>query len=131
MCRHRGSHCCKLLTHTVICVHCHYGKQPCEIDGEAALNPLTHYCLKGYGLLNTVESALNAIKVNNAAIAVITQQFLVALNVQVHLESICIQMSHLHECLDPVDVDEDDGEDDAPDDVAEGVAGPSKKRKHK
>ncbi|KAK0229060.1 hypothetical protein EDD85DRAFT_794181 [Armillaria nabsnona] len=97
-------------------------RQPCEVNGEAALNPLTHYHPKGYGSLNTFESALNPIEVNNAAIAVITQQFLAALNVQVHSESIHVQMSRLHE---------DHGKDDVPDDVAEGVAGPSKKRKHK
>ncbi|KAK0215162.1 hypothetical protein EDD85DRAFT_962890 [Armillaria nabsnona] len=27
-CRHRGSHCHKLLTHTVICVRCHHGDEP-------------------------------------------------------------------------------------------------------
>ncbi|PBK89505.1 hypothetical protein ARMGADRAFT_1083492 [Armillaria gallica] len=131
-----NSHCHKLLTHMVICVHCHYAKQPCKVDGKAALNPLTHYHPKDYDSINTFESILNAIDVNNEAILSITQQYLSGLNIQAHSESIRIQMLRLRECLDPVEKDEEDNDgkdddDEAPDDVAEGESGPSKKRKHK
>ncbi len=48
-CRRLGTQCRKLLTHTVKCVRCHYSKLPCKVDGVAALNPVEHYCPKGYG----------------------------------------------------------------------------------
>ncbi|SJL16879.1 uncharacterized protein ARMOST_20409 [Armillaria ostoyae] len=127
-CRRRGSHCRKLLTHTVICVRCHYAKQPCKVDGEASLNPVSHYRPKGYDAINTFESALNAIEINNAAISSIAQQFLAGLNVSAHTESIRVQMSRLRECLNPVEkVVEEEGDSEV-EEVAEGVAGPSKKK---
>ncbi|KAK0430320.1 hypothetical protein EV421DRAFT_1913035 [Armillaria borealis] len=94
-CRRRGTHCRKLLTHTVICARCHYAKQPCEVDGEVALNPVSHYRPKGYKAINTFESALNAIEVNNAAVTSLVQQFLTGLNVLSHTESIHVQSSRL------------------------------------
>ncbi|PBK59853.1 hypothetical protein ARMSODRAFT_1027050 [Armillaria solidipes] len=134
-CRRRGSHCRKLLTHTVICVRCHYTKQPCKVDGEASLNPVSHYRPKGYDAINTFESALNAIEINNAAISSIAQQYLAGLNVSAHSESIRVQMSRLRECLNPVEKvveEEDNGDEDVEvEAVAEGVAGPSKKKKAK
>ncbi|PBK79150.1 hypothetical protein ARMGADRAFT_1041004 [Armillaria gallica] len=123
-CRCLGTQCRKLLMHTVKCV-----------DGVAALNPVEHYRPKEYDAVNTFESALNAIEVNNAAIAAITQQFLAGLNVVAHTDSIRAQASRLRGCLYPVEDEadeednEDDGEADVPDDVAEGVAGPSTKKK--
>ncbi|PBK96024.1 hypothetical protein ARMGADRAFT_1077535 [Armillaria gallica] len=134
-CRRLGTQCRKLLTHTVKCVCCHYSKLPCKVDGVAALNPVEHYCPKGYAAVNTFEGALNAIEANNAAISEITQQCLVGLSVIAHTDSIRAQALRLRGCLAPVEDeadeenDEDDGEDDAPDDVAEGVAGPSTKKK--
>ncbi|KAK0421584.1 hypothetical protein EV421DRAFT_1747224 [Armillaria borealis] len=129
----RGSHCRKMLTHTVICVRCHYAKQPCKVDGESSLNLVSHYRPKGYNAINTFESALNAIEINNAAISSIAQQFLAGLNVSAHTESIRVQMSRLRECLNPVEkvVEGEDNGDEDVEDVAEGVAGPSKKRKAK
>ncbi len=86
--------------------------------------------------VNTFEGALNTIETNNAAIAAITQQYLVGLSVSTHVESIRAQTFHLRGCLAPVEEEEDeaDGEEEdseAPDDVAEGESGPSKKRKHR
>ncbi len=86
--------------------------------------------------VNTFEGALNTIETNNAAIAAITQQYLVGLSVSVHVESIRAQTFHLRGCLAPIEEEEEDNdgedeEDDMPDDVAEGESGPSKKRKHK
>ncbi len=49
--------------------------------------------------INTFESALNAIDVNNAAILSITQQYLLGLNIQAHSESIRVQMSRLRVTL--------------------------------
>ncbi|PBK58924.1 hypothetical protein ARMSODRAFT_983439 [Armillaria solidipes] len=128
-CRRRGTHCRKLLTHTIICVRCHYAKQPCEVDGEVALNPVSHYRPKGYKAINTFESALNAIEVNNAAVTSLVQQFLAGLNVLSHTESIRVQSSCLRECLNPVEEVVAADEDSEVESVAEGVAGPSKKKK--
>ncbi|SJL15921.1 uncharacterized protein ARMOST_19429 [Armillaria ostoyae] len=127
-CRRRGTHCHKLLTHTVICARCHYAKQPCEVDGKVMLNPVLHYRPKGYKAINTFESALNAIEVNNAAVTSLVQQFLTGLNVLSHTESIRVQSSRLRECLNPVEeVMEEEGDSEV-EEVAEGVAGPSKKK---
>ncbi|PBK79451.1 hypothetical protein ARMGADRAFT_1093124 [Armillaria gallica] len=135
-CRHLGTQCRKLLTHTVKCIRCHYSKLPCKVDGVAALNPVEHYRPRGYDAVNTFESALNAIEANNTAVSLITQQYLAGLSVVAHTDSICAQLFHLCGCLAPVEDEEDDNndegeEDEAPDDVAEGESGPSKKRKHR
>ncbi|PBK98333.1 hypothetical protein ARMGADRAFT_1075193 [Armillaria gallica] len=135
-CRHLGTQCRKLLTHTVKCVHCHYSKLPCKVNGVVVLNPIEHYHPKGSDAVNTFEAAVNAIEANNTAIAMLTQQYLAGLNIMAHTDSICAQMFQLRGCLAPVDGEEEDNdgegeEDEAPDDVAEGESGPSKKRKHK
>ncbi|SJL17303.1 uncharacterized protein ARMOST_20852 [Armillaria ostoyae] len=104
---------------TLICAHCHYAKQPCKVDGKVALNPVSHYRLKGYKAINTFESALNAIEVNNATVTSLVQQFLAGLNVLSHTESIRIQSLCLHECLNPVK------------EITEGVVGLSMKKKLK
>ncbi|SJL08191.1 uncharacterized protein ARMOST_11554 [Armillaria ostoyae] len=127
-CRRRSTHCRKLLTHTVICVRCHYAKQPCEVDGEVALNPVLHYRPQGYKAINTFESALNAIEVNNATITSLTQQFLAGLNVLSHTESIRVQSSRLRECLNPVEEVVEEEDDSEVEEVIEEVAGPSKKK---
>ncbi|SJL06605.1 uncharacterized protein ARMOST_09947 [Armillaria ostoyae] len=130
-CRHRGSQCRKMLTHTVICVHCHYAKQPCKVDGKVTLNPVSHYHPKGYKAINTFESALNAIEVNNTTVTSLVQQFLAGLNVLLHTESIRVQSSRLRECLNLVEEVVVDDEDSEMEEVAEGVVGPSKKKKSK
>ncbi|KAK0224835.1 hypothetical protein EDD85DRAFT_959076 [Armillaria nabsnona] len=109
---------------------------PCKVNGVPALNPIEHYRLKGYDAVNTFEATVNAIEANNTAISAITQQFLAGLKVITHTNSICAQASHLRRCLNPIEEEEDDNngdgeEDEAPDNIAKGVAGPSKKRKHK
>ncbi|PBK89504.1 hypothetical protein ARMGADRAFT_1083491 [Armillaria gallica] len=117
------------------CMHCHYSKLPCKVDGVAALNPIDHYRPKGSDAVNTFEATINAIKANSAAITAITQQFLVGLNVIAHTDNICAQMFQLHGCLAPVEEDEEvadkESEDEAPNDVTEGIAGPSQKKKGK
>ncbi|PBK68364.1 hypothetical protein ARMSODRAFT_1019924 [Armillaria solidipes] len=128
-CRRRGTHCRKLLTHTIICVHCHYAKQPCKVDGEVMLNPVSHYRPKGYKAINTFESALNTIEVNNAAVTSLVQQFLAGLNVLSHTESIRVQSSCLCKCLNPVEEVVVADEDSEVESVAEGVVGPLKKKK--
>ncbi|SJL06230.1 uncharacterized protein ARMOST_09566 [Armillaria ostoyae] len=115
---------------SLICVHCHYAKQPCKVDGEVALNPVSHYRPQGYKDINAFENSLNTIDQNNAAIASLAQQFLAGLNVLSHTESIRVQSSRLRECLDPVETVVED-EDSEVEEVAEGVAGPSKKKKLK
>ncbi len=47
-CKRLGMQCCKFLTNTVICVHCHYSKLPCKVNGVPALNPINHYRPKSY-----------------------------------------------------------------------------------
>ncbi|KAK0222657.1 hypothetical protein EDD85DRAFT_796187 [Armillaria nabsnona] len=126
-CRRLGTQCRKLLTHTVKCL-------PCKVNGVPALNPVAHYRSQGYDAVNAFEAAVNAIEANNTAIAAITQQFLVGLNVIAHTDSIRAQTFNLRGCLTPVDEDNDDdadlaSEDEAPDDVLEGITGPSKKTK--
>ncbi|PBK91175.1 hypothetical protein ARMGADRAFT_1081946 [Armillaria gallica] len=118
------------------CMHCHYSKLPCKVNGIPALNPIKHYHPKGSDAVNTFEATVNAIEANNAAIATITQQYLAGLSVFAHTDNIHAQTFHLHRCLAPIEENEDDhnSEDEeyeAPDDVAEGVAGSSKKRKVK
>ncbi|KAK0431144.1 hypothetical protein EV421DRAFT_1743352 [Armillaria borealis] len=113
----------------------HCNLQPCKVDGEVALNPVSHYHPKGYDMINTFESALNTIEINNAAISSIAQQYLAGLNVSTHSESIRVQMSRLRKCLNPVEKvveEEDNGDEDVKvKAVAEGVAGPSNKKKAK
>ncbi len=88
-------------------------------------------------VVNTFEATLNTIKANNAEITAITQQYLVGLSILTHTNNIRAQASCLCRCLDPIKDEEDeehDGEEsdnEAPNNVAEGVSGPSKKRKHK
>ncbi|KAK0184128.1 hypothetical protein F5146DRAFT_1145763 [Armillaria mellea] len=107
-CKSRKTQCQKLLGHTVICVHCHYAKQPCTINGDTILNPVDHYCPKGSSKINAFKSALNALEQSNQA-------------------SIQVQVSCLHACLPSNEDDEDnsDGADDEDDEIEEGVAGPS------
>ncbi|SJL18945.1 uncharacterized protein ARMOST_22548 [Armillaria ostoyae] len=81
--------------------------------------------------INTFESTLNAIEVNNAAVTSLVQQFLAGLDVLLHTESIRIQSSHLHKCLNPVEEVIADDEDNEVEEVAEGVVGLSKKKKLK
>ncbi|PBK62358.1 hypothetical protein ARMSODRAFT_980815 [Armillaria solidipes] len=106
-----------------------------RVDGEASLNLVYHYRPKGYDMINMFESALNTIEINNAAISSIAQQYLAGLNVSAHSESIRIQMSHLRECLNPIEKvveEEDNGDEDVEVEVvAKGVVGPSKKKKSK
>ncbi|PBK86481.1 hypothetical protein ARMGADRAFT_1086660 [Armillaria gallica] len=139
-CRRLGTQCRKLLTHSVKCVHCHYSKLPCKVNGVTTLNPVEHYRPKGYDVISTFESTLITIEANNAAISEITQQYLASLSLFVHMDNIHAQASRLCCCLDPVEDEEDEedyGEDgadtehEAPDDVAEGISGPSKKKKSK
>ncbi|PBK87480.1 hypothetical protein ARMGADRAFT_1085503 [Armillaria gallica] len=123
-CRRLGTQCRKLLTHSIKCV-----------NSIPALNPIEYYRPKGYDAVNTFEATINAIEVNNAAVTAITHQYLASLNIFTHTDSIRAQASRLRGCLYPVadeadeEDNEDDGEADAPDDVAEGVAGPSTKKK--
>ncbi|PBK80330.1 hypothetical protein ARMGADRAFT_1092343 [Armillaria gallica] len=134
-CRCLGTQCRKLLMHTVKCVCCHYSKLLCKVDGVIALNPIDHYCPKGSDAVNTFEATINAIEANSAAITAITQQFLAGLNVIAHTNNIHAQTFQLRRCLAPVVEDEEvadeESENEAPNDVAEGIAGPSQKKKGK
>ncbi|KAK0471093.1 hypothetical protein IW261DRAFT_1671260 [Armillaria novae-zelandiae] len=49
-CKSRGTHCRKFLTHTSICVHCHYSKAPCTVNGDNVLNPIDHLPSKSHYL---------------------------------------------------------------------------------
>ncbi len=51
------------------------------------------------------------------------------LNALTQLNGLQVQARHLRECANFDDADDDN--DDVPEEVTEGVAGPSKKRKHK
>ncbi|PBK89133.1 hypothetical protein ARMGADRAFT_1084215 [Armillaria gallica] len=106
-----------------------------RVDGVATLNPVEHYHPKRSDAVNTFEAAVNAIEANSAAITVITQQFLAGLDIIVHTDNIRAQTFQLRGCLAPVEEDEEFADEElenkAPDDVAEGIAGPSQKKKGK
>ncbi|KAK0215964.1 hypothetical protein EDD85DRAFT_962516 [Armillaria nabsnona] len=131
-CKRLGTQCHKFLTNTVICVCCHYSKLPCKVNGVPALNPINHYHPKSYHTLNTFEGALDTLAQHANSIEDIVINYMAGLNALAQLNSLRVQAGRLHECatFDESDADEDD-DNEAPDDVAEGVAGPSKKRKGK
>lgn len=133
----------------VICMHCHYAKQPCTVDGVTALNPVDQYCPQGshksicfpfwcFWLFVTEEvnafaSALMSLNQSNEAIISLTQQYLVGLNIMAHNENIQVQLARLQECLPSTqgsynDKGLDNGEDSDDDKIEEGQAGPSQRK---
>ncbi|KAK0236999.1 hypothetical protein EDD85DRAFT_952993 [Armillaria nabsnona] len=131
-CKRLGTQCRKFLTNTVICVRCHYLKLPCKVNGVPALNPINHYRPKSYQTLNAFEGALDTLAQHADSIEDIIVNYMAGLNALAQLNGLWVQAGRLRECatFDESDADEDD-DNEAPDDVAEGVAGPSKKRKGK
>ncbi|PBK85139.1 hypothetical protein ARMGADRAFT_1087811 [Armillaria gallica] len=113
-CKRLSTQCRKFLTNTVICVRCHYSKLPCKVNGVPALNPINHYCPKSYQTLNAFEGALDTLAQHTDSIEDIVVNYMASINALTQLN----------------DGGEGD-EDEAPDDVAEGVSGPSKKKKGK
>ncbi|PBK79625.1 hypothetical protein ARMGADRAFT_1092949 [Armillaria gallica] len=137
-CKRLGTQCRKFLTNTVICVRCHYAKLPCKVNGVSALNPIDHYCPHSYKTLNAFLAALDTLGQHANSIEDILLNYLSGINVLSHVAGLRLQASRIRECaaVDGIVDEEDGGEDEdeegeAPGDVAEGVAGPSKKRKHK
>ncbi len=63
--------------------------------------------------------------------------YLSGINVLGHVAGLCLQASRIRTCavadgiVDEEGDEDEDAESEVPDNVAEGVAGPSKKRKHK
>ncbi|KAK0184129.1 hypothetical protein F5146DRAFT_1145771 [Armillaria mellea] len=129
-CKSHRMQCRKLLGHMVICVRCHYAKQPCTVDGVPALSPVDQYRPQGSHDINAFASALNTLEQNNQAITSLTQQYMTGLNILAHVESSQVQVSRLRTCLpsDEDSVDNSDGADNEDDEVAKGKAGPSKKK---
>ncbi len=138
-------------------MRCHYSKLPCHVDGVPALNPISHYRPKSYSTfwslynrcpldlllfletLNAFGGALDTLQQHADAIEDILIAHLSGINVLAHLTGLRVQASLLRQCAEiDGELEAQDGDDEAegeedevPEDVAEGVAGPSKKRKHK
>ncbi|PBK89739.1 hypothetical protein ARMGADRAFT_1083185 [Armillaria gallica] len=137
-CKHLGTQCRKFLTNTIICMHCHYAKLPCKVNSVSALNPIDHYRPHSYKTLNAFLATLDTLGQHADSIEDILLNYLSGINVLSHVAGLRLQASRIRECAaaDGIVNEEDGGEDEdeedeAPGDVAEGVAGPSKKRKHK
>ncbi len=87
--------------------------------------------------LNAFEGALDTLAQHADSIEDIVVNYMAGLNALAQLNGLRVQAGRLRECanFDDGAADGDEGdrddEDEAPDEVAEGVAGPSKKRKHK
>ncbi len=89
------------------------------------------------GTLNAFEGALDTLAQHADAIEDSIVNYMAGINVLSQLNGLRVQAGRLRECAnfdgdaeDGAGSDEDD-EDEAPEDVAEGVAGSSKKRKHR
>ncbi|PBK88658.1 hypothetical protein ARMGADRAFT_1084218, partial [Armillaria gallica] len=133
-CKRLSMQCRKFLTNTVICVRCHYSKLPCKVNGVPALNPINHYRPKSYQTLNAFEGALDTLAQHADSIEDIVVNYMASINALTQLNGLWVQARRFRECANFDDNAEDGGEgdeDEAPDDVAEGVSGPSKKKKGK
>ncbi|KAK0477662.1 hypothetical protein IW261DRAFT_1566004 [Armillaria novae-zelandiae] len=98
-CRHKGMQCHKFLTHTVICVCCHYSKSSCHVDKVPALNPICHYHLKSFETVDAFQGALDMLDQHFDAIEDLVLHFLSGANVLSQLNGLHIQSSCLHECM--------------------------------
>ncbi|KAK0238228.1 hypothetical protein EDD85DRAFT_790268 [Armillaria nabsnona] len=109
----------------------YWNKEVAPFMGERYTEPCDHYTL------NAFEGALATLAQHANSIEDIIVNYMAGLNVLSQLNGLRVQAGRLRECatFDESDADEDDdaAEDnnEAPEDVAEGVAGPSRKRKHK
>ncbi|PBK80350.1 hypothetical protein ARMGADRAFT_1092316 [Armillaria gallica] len=133
-CKRLSTQCRKFLTNTVICMRCHYSKLPCKVNSVPALNPINHYRPKSYQTLNAFEGALDTLAQHADSIEDIIINYMASINALTQLNGLRVQARRLRECANFDDNAEDGGEgdeDEAPDDVAEGVPGPSKKKKGK
>ncbi len=77
--------------------------------------------------LNAFEGALDTLVQHADSIEDIIVNYMASLNALTQLNGLQVQARHLRKCAN---FDEDD-DDETPEEVAEGVVGPSKKRKHK
>ncbi|KAK0445255.1 hypothetical protein EV421DRAFT_1734929 [Armillaria borealis] len=135
-CKCLGMQCRKFLTNTVICVRCHYSKLPCKVKGILALNPLSHYRPNSYRNLNTFQGALDTLDQHADALEDQIISYLAGLNALTQLNGLRVQAGRLRKCaVYNEEGNEDNGSkgDDEDEDevVAEGVTGPSKKKKSK
>ncbi|PBK81125.1 hypothetical protein ARMGADRAFT_1091544 [Armillaria gallica] len=84
--------------------------------------------------LNAFEGALDTLAQHADSIEDIVVNYMAGINTLTQLNGLQVQAGRLRECADFDDNAEDGGEgdeDEVPDDVAEGVSGPSKKKKGK
>ncbi|KAK0476514.1 hypothetical protein IW261DRAFT_1421806 [Armillaria novae-zelandiae] len=133
-CKHKGTQCHKFLTNSVLCVHCHYGKLPCQVNKVAMLNPIHHYRPKAYETINTFESSMDTLTQHANALEDIVVNYMAGLDTMTQLQGLRTQIGHLRECLGSNTgveevAEDDDGAGSDVDDVAEGEAGPSQKCK--
>ncbi|KAK0235571.1 hypothetical protein EDD85DRAFT_955151 [Armillaria nabsnona] len=108
----------------------YWNKEVAPFMGEHYTAPCDH--CKRLETLNAFEGALDTLAQHADSIEDIIVNYMAGLNALAQLNSLRVQAGCLRECatFDESDADEDD-DNEAPDDVAEGVAGPSKKRKGK
>ncbi|KAK0473865.1 hypothetical protein IW261DRAFT_1569228 [Armillaria novae-zelandiae] len=133
-CYQKKTQCCKFLTNSVLCVHCHYAKLPCQVDGVKVLNPLSHYQPKSYATLNVLEGTMDTLNQYADSVEDIVTNYMAGIDALSQLQGLCSQIGYVSDSLgantqieEIVDVDDDKGY--AADEVAEGEVGPSRKRK--
>ncbi|KAK0197642.1 hypothetical protein F5146DRAFT_1130511 [Armillaria mellea] len=126
-CRRKGTQCRKFLTHTVICVRCHYAKQPCHVDGIPALNPINHYRPKSYRTLNAFDGALDTLDQHVDALEDTVLRFLAGVDTLSQISGLRIQSSRLRECASfDQNTEDPEAEDSEADRDNDDVVGPSK-----
>ncbi|KAK0474567.1 hypothetical protein IW261DRAFT_1422861 [Armillaria novae-zelandiae] len=127
--------CRKFLMNSVICVHCHYAKLPCLVNGMKALNPLEHYRPQSYESINAFESSMDTLSQHVSTLEDLVLNYMAGLDAMSHFQGLHSQISRLHECLGSATrveevIEEDDAEGSGVDNVTVGEPGPSRKRKH-
>ncbi|KAK0468645.1 hypothetical protein IW261DRAFT_1573590 [Armillaria novae-zelandiae] len=97
-CKNRGTDCCKFLTHTSICVRCHYAKQSCTVNQQIVLNPLDHLSMtSNVGVNEHISNSLDLVDARISSIRSKTRHFLTNLNILEDVHNILEDISHLQD----------------------------------
>ncbi|KAK0491687.1 hypothetical protein IW261DRAFT_1556833 [Armillaria novae-zelandiae] len=94
-CKSCGTHCRKFLTHTSICVCCHYSKVACTVDGAMVLNPIDHLPSKAHHNGSSFDSTFQLVEERVSSIRTKARQFLAGLDILDDADAILCQVSRL------------------------------------
>ncbi|KAK0479264.1 hypothetical protein IW261DRAFT_1564632 [Armillaria novae-zelandiae] len=94
-CKSRGTHCRKFLTHTSICICCHYSKAACTVDRAMVLNPIDHLPCKAHHNDSSFYNTFQLVEERVSSIWTKARQFLAGLDILDDANVILRQVSHL------------------------------------